>query len=211
MTSFSPFCEIYFVRHGETDWNLQDRIQGHTDIPLNATGISQSMELRQLLSDVCFSAAFSSDLSRAQQTAELILTPSPLPVLPSFALRERSAGALEGLHKETFEEKIRPFLSSEQALHYESYMQTPWHPELETSHSVFKRVSEFLFPLAGHYPKQQVLIVSHGGVLRSILDHLSFVPKKRWVIDNCGFIKIHVGKHQLKLLDYHRVSSKQIV
>lgn len=208
MTWSSSNCEIYFVRHGETDWNLQDRIQGHTDIPLNATGISQALELKQLLSEVRFSAAFSSDLSRAQHTAALILTPRSLPVFPSLALRERSAGALEGLHKEIFEERIRPFLCSEQALHHESYMRTPWHPELETSFSVFNRVSNFLFPLATHYPGQPLLVVSHGGVLRSILDQLSFVPKKRWMVDNCGFIKIRLEGCQLQVLEGHRVSSK---
>lgn len=208
----SSACEIYFIRHGETDWNLQDRIQGQTDIPLNANGISQAMNLGSLLADIPFTAAFSSDLSRAQQTAELVLQPRSLPIVPSLSLRERSAGALEGVNKEHFEERIRPFLLSEQALHHETYLCTPWHPEIETSHSVFKRVTHFLFPLVALHLSQTLLVVSHGGVLRSILDHLSFTPKKRWIVDNCGFIKIRIDHQQnLQLLDCHRVSSKLIV
>lgn len=203
-------CDIYFIRHGETDWNLQDRIQGHTDIPLNATGISQALSLGQILAKIPFSAAFSSDLSRAQQTAELVLKPRIIPITASLALRERKAGALEGINKDIFEEKIRPFLISEQALHHETYLHTPWHPELETMHSVFKRVTNLLFPLATHYSGQSILIVSHGGVLRAILDHLCFTPRMRWIVDNCGFIKIQITQQKLSLLDCHKVSNKQI-
>lgn len=207
MTSSSA-SEIYFIRHGETDWNLQDRIQGHTDIPLNATGISQALCLGQLLSEVPFSAAFSSDLSRAQQTAELILRPRMLPITTSLALRERSAGILEGMNKDKFEEDVRPFLLSEQALHQETYIHTAWHPELETMHSVFKRVTNFLFPFISYY-SGPILVVSHGGVLRAILDHLCFTPRKRWIVDNCGFIKIQINQQKLSLLDCHQVSNKQ--
>lgn len=206
MTTTCPTCEIYFVRHGETDWNLQDRVQGHTDIPLNATGITQAIDLSQLLASVPFSAAFSSDLSRAQQTAELILKPRSLPVMISPALRERSAGALEGAERKKLEEGIRPFLLSEKALNQESYFHSVWHPEVETLHSVFKRVTDFLFPLVINHPGQPLLVVSHGGVLRSLLDHFSFTPKKRWIVDNCGFIKIKIENQHLKLLDSHRIS-----
>jgi 2,3-bisphosphoglycerate-dependent phosphoglycerate mutase len=209
--SVSSTCDIYFIRHGETDWNLQDRIQGHTDIPLNATGISQALHLGQLLADIPFSAAFSSDLARAQQTAELVLKPRSLPITASLALRERSAGILEGMNKDKFEEGVRPFLLSEQALHQDTYIHTAWHPELETMHSVFKRVTDFLFPLAVHYQGQSILVVSHGGVLRAILDHLCFTPKKRWIVDNCGFIKIQISQQKLYLLDCHRVSNKSVV
>jgi probable phosphoglycerate mutase len=204
-------CEIYLVRHGETDWNLQERIQGHTDIPLNVTGISQAIHLGEILSNVPFSAAYASDLSRAQQTAELILKSRPLPVIPIPALRERSAGTLEGISKDQFEERIRPFLLSEQALKQETYIQTAWHPEIETTHSVLRRVTDFLFPLATSYTGRPLLIVSHGGVIRSFLDHLSFMPGRRWVVQNCGFIKLKVEMQQLHLLDQHRIVHKEVV
>ncbi|MFI0435649.1 MAG: histidine phosphatase family protein [Parachlamydiaceae bacterium] len=210
MSSSSKKCDIYLTRHGETDWNFQDLVQGQTDIPLNATGISQALQLRELLADIPFSAAFSSDLSRAQLTAELIVKPRQLRVKASPALRERSAGTLEGVNKHIFDEKIRPFLTSAKALHHETYLTTPWHPEIETTHSVLKRVSDFLFPLADLYPNQSLLVVSHGGVLRSILDYLSFTPTMRWMVDNCGFIKIELDRQKMKLLDYHRVFHKPI-
>jgi len=208
MTLSSSTCEIYFVRHGETEWNFQDRIQGHTDIPLNATGIAQAIELSELLANISFSAAYSSDLSRAHLTAELVLKSRELPVMASTALRERSAGALEGVNKQIFEEQIRPFLSSKQALHHETYIKTAWHPEIETVHSVFNRVTDFLFPLAKQYGNKSLLVVSHGGVLRSILDHIAFTPGVRWIVDNCGFIKLKIHQQKIELIDCHRVFNK---
>lgn len=198
-------CEIYFVRHGETHWNRDQRIQGHADIPLNEMGRSQSLQLNQLLAKTPFSAAFASDLLRAKQTAEHIIEPRDLPIQLSPALRERGVGALEGMNKDRYEEMIAPFLHSKQALDHQTYLHTPWHPEVESVHSVFKRVTEFLFPLAAFYQKQSLLIVSHGGVIRSILDHIAFTPKKRWIVRNCGFIKIQVNHQNLSLVDFHDI------
>lgn len=207
------FCEIYFVRHGETDWNYQNRIQGQTDIPLNQNGFLQAEGLREKLSAVPFSAAFSSDLSRARQTAELVLQPRSIEVTVSEALRERHAGALEGLDKKSFEDKFLPFFQSSEALNQKSYLQSAWHPEIETMHSVFHRVIDFLYPYVKKSSRNQpILVVSHGGVLRSLLDHVSFHPNKRWIVDNCGFIKIKMNsKKRLELLDCHLISQQHWV
>lgn len=210
MSSSHHFCEVYFIRHGETDWNVQGRIQGHTDIPLNDTGTAQASLLGQLLAPIPFSAAFSSDLSRARQTAELVLQSRPLPIISSPALRERSAGTLEGENTDKLDEGLRPFFLSEKALVKESYLNTPWHPELETSQSVIQRVLDFLFSIISNFQNQSILVVSHGGVLRSLLDHFSFVPKLRWVVANCGYIKIRIEQQTLQLLDCHGVTSRQI-
>lgn len=210
MTSLCPSCEVYFIRHGETDWNLQGRIQGHTDIPLNATGTSQAALLGELLGQVPFSAAFSSDLLRARQTAELVLKPRALPVIASTALRERSAGKMEGQSTDKLDQGVRPFFLSENALNKETYLSNAWHPELKTTNSVLQRVMDFLFPLVNHYQEQPILVVSHGGVLRSLLDHLSFTPRKRWIVANCGFIKIKMKQQTLHLLDCHGVTHRQI-
>ncbi len=211
MTTFSPSCEIYFVRHGETDWNLQGRVQGHTDIPLNATGISQASHLGQLLASISFSAAFSSDLTRARQTAELILKPRSLPIRESSALRERSAGKLEGQSTHQLEQSIRPFFLTEQALIKEFYLSTAWHAELETTQSVFQRVVNFLLPYMDHHHGTSILVVSHGGVLRSLLDHLLFMPGQRWAVINCGFIKVRIEQQKLHLLNCHGVTQRPIL
>lgn len=196
-----PSLDIYLIRHGETDWNLQGRMQGQTDISLNPNGITQALQLGDALKEIPFSHAYSSDLSRASHTAELILKPRKIPLLTSSALRERSAGALEGEKIKEIDQKIRPFFLSEKAMNKESYLKTAWHPEIETSHSVFERVKNFLAFAAEESTGQPILVVSHGGVLRSFLDHLSFVPLRRWVVANCGYIQIRIDHQAIHLID----------
>ena len=218
MSEPGPRCLIYFARHGETDWNLQQRIQGHTDIPLNSTGIAQAHDLGEKLADIPFSAAFSSDLSRARQTAEIILEQrtlsqekcSPLQVQTSRSLRERGSGQLEGLNKSQYEEHIRPFFLSPRSLTRETYLHSAWHPEIETTHAVYQRVSTFLYALLHRHAGESILVVSHGGVIRTVLDHLHFSPHKRWVVRNCSYIKLMLREEQLDLISSHNISQHEI-
>lgn len=211
MNSEDVTTEIYLVRHGQTDWNRQNLIQGHKDIPLNQTGIKQATGLSRNWSQVSFSSAYSSDLSRAQHTAEIILQPHSITVITTPFLRERNSGRLEGLDRDQYEAEIRPFFLSEMAQNRENYIHSQWHPEIETTHSVYHRVTEFLFSItANPSTNKPILVVSHGGVLRAILDHFSFTPNKRWVIENCGFIKVKVKKREIELVDSHCVSQRLI-
>ncbi len=88
---------VFAVRHGETDWNLEGRIQGQLDIPLNATGRWQAAQLGAALADEGIDAIYASDLLRARQTAEAIAAACGLPIIDAPGLRERGFGAFEGL------------------------------------------------------------------------------------------------------------------
>jgi broad specificity phosphatase PhoE len=92
---------LYLARHGETDWNVAGRWQGHTDIPLNETGRAQARALVPVLRAVGVGAAVSSDLSRASETAGIAAAGLGVAVAYSDAgLRERSFGVFEGLTRE---------------------------------------------------------------------------------------------------------------
>lgn len=88
---------IVLIRHGETAWNRATRIQGHTDIPLSDLGRAQAARLAAALADEPFAAIYSSDLSRARQTAEALACGRGLTVRLDVALRERAFGRFEGL------------------------------------------------------------------------------------------------------------------
>ena len=89
--------ELLLVRHGETDWNRDHRVQGQTDTPLNATGLAQAHALASSLSCVPLDAVYSSDLARARMTAETVAEPHGLPVEVEVDLREKDFGTWEGL------------------------------------------------------------------------------------------------------------------
>ncbi|MFC3216646.1 histidine phosphatase family protein, partial [Comamonas sp. JC664] len=88
--------QIIAIRHGETDWNLAARIQGHTDIPLNATGERQARQLAQALAETPLAHIYSSDLQRALRTAQALALANGAPLATHSALRERSFGDYEG-------------------------------------------------------------------------------------------------------------------
>ena len=88
---------LFLFRHGETDWNREGRLQGHTDTPLNATGLTQAQALAESLRPHRLDAVVSSDLKRAQTTAQIVAEALRVPLFTEAGLRETDVGAAEGL------------------------------------------------------------------------------------------------------------------
>ena len=88
---------LFIARHGETVWNREGRIQGHTDVGLSERGVEQARLLGRRLGNMAIDAAYASDLSRASDTATIALEGREVPFHPTFSLREYHKGAFEGL------------------------------------------------------------------------------------------------------------------
>jgi len=159
-----PNTTLWLIRHGETSWNAERRFQGHTDVPLNATGRGQAKRLAERLKedhlDDAFTAIYSSDLGRARETAAAAAQACGLTLQIHSGLRERHYGVLSALTPE--EMAVR---------HPEAYAQ--WQvrnpdyvlPEGESLRGFNARVMDTLTEIAEAHPGQQVLVVAHGGVL----------------------------------------------
>ncbi|MBU1236863.1 MAG: histidine phosphatase family protein [Gammaproteobacteria bacterium] len=151
---------ICMVRHGETDWNVERRIQGHIDISLNAAGIAQADAAALGLRGHRFDAAYSSDLDRAWQTARTIGQRQGVEVRKAPGLRERNYGVLQGLT--TAEIAVR----YPQA--YARYQARDTEHNFETGESLSafaERIAVAIETLAVAHPGETLLMVSHGGVL----------------------------------------------
>jgi uncharacterized phosphatase len=152
---------LYLVRHGETDWNLQHRIQGITDIPLNETGRAQAAATGELLARRRWDAVISSPLSRAHATASIMARAlsKVQPDLPApttnDALVERNYGVAEGMTDQQIESRFPGEASVDGQ---------------EARSSVVARVIPALMEIAETYAGQAVIVVSHGGVIRSVLN-----------------------------------------
>jgi broad specificity phosphatase PhoE len=154
---------LLLVRHGETDWNAEGRLQGHTDRPLNETGRRQARELADRLAEERIDVIYASDLSRAKETAEIVGERLGLTVVVDPALREKNWGNWEGL---TGDERVHVELEGES---------TEAHRE---------RIVAAVKRIAGRHPDQRVVIVTHGGSLRRIQAAANGVAEP--VIDNCA-------------------------
>lgn len=152
--------QLCFVRHGETDWNAQRRLQGQTDTPLNAKGLAQAAAAATALARHKFHAVFSSDLSRARNTAEIIANRLSLPVHARSALRERHYGIFTGLNYDEAEARY--------PAEFEKFRTRD--PDFnvvggESLHTLAERVRQCVNNMVAAHPGQTVLVVAHGGVL----------------------------------------------
>jgi probable phosphoglycerate mutase len=152
---------ICIVRHGETSWNAEKRIQGQTDIGLDPAGLAQAEAAANWLAGTPVAALYSSDLQRAQQTAAYISVALGLPIVLLPAMRERRYGLFEGL---TYAEaRIQ-----HSAQYYAFEMREPDFalPEGgESLRQLYERVTGGLCEIAARHPGQTVVLVTHGGVL----------------------------------------------
>jgi probable phosphoglycerate mutase len=151
---------LLVIRHGETAWNAEHRIQGHLDIPLSVTGVRQAARLADRLASEQVDAVYSSELARAWLTAVPLAERLGLDVIPEPRLRERAFGIFEGMTLEEIAarhpDQFRMWRARDPA----------WAmPGGETGQELIDRVLDGLYDIARRHPGQTVALVTHGGVL----------------------------------------------
>lgn len=161
---------FYLIRHGQTDWNNKHLLQGRSDIPLNATGEEQARELAQLLKDVNFDLAFSSDLLRTKRTAEIVVLEKNLYVETTKLLRERNFGTFEGQPVTT----LLAYLKLLRGLNHEERANHRIAEGIENDNEVTTRLITFIRETAITHPGKNILAVTHSGILRMILLHTGY-------------------------------------
>ncbi|MFD1428440.1 putative phosphoglycerate mutase/uncharacterized phosphatase [Kroppenstedtia sanguinis] len=156
---------IYLIRHGETQWNRERRIQGHRDIPLSEVGLEQARRLGKHLRGIHFHGVYASDLQRAVQTAEQVAAGRNMSVHTLPSLRERHLGEWEGLSFESLKER------------YPVDWQRVWNQGgeygVESTESIRVRVRKALDEICREHPGERVAVVSHGGSINTMLESIS--------------------------------------
>ena len=180
---------ICFIRHGETDWNVERRIQGHTDIPLNKTGRAQALAMAFNAAHQRFHAIYSSDLLRAVETAQVLAQREDQAVKPYPQLRERHYGVFQGI---TAAEGAELYPQA-----YAHYVARDLDFNFETGESLrglADRVGEGVDWLLQHHSGQTLAVVSHSGVLDVIYRRATGRPlhtPRDFVIPNCALNWFH--------------------
>ena len=162
---------LILLRHGETVWNRENRIQGHLDSPLNDTGIAQAEALAQRLAGETFDALYSSDLGRARETAERIARRTGHAIVFDAGMRERNLGILQALTR-----------AEAQAIHPEIYSRYrtlgPDYalPGGESAQQFVTRVVTSFTCIANQFPGKTVVAMTHGGALDAMYRHVTGSP-----------------------------------
>jgi probable phosphoglycerate mutase len=155
---------ILLIRHGETAWNAERRLQGHLDIALNDEGVRQAQALGAALAGESIDLVVASDLARARQTAEALAHAHGLPVRLDHGLRERCYGGFEGLLYADIAQRFPGEFASWQRRDIDAAV-PPGANRGETFRQFHGRVIDAIMNWAGAHPGNTLALVAHGGVL----------------------------------------------
>ncbi len=156
--------ELYFVRHGQTEWNSIRKLQGVKDSPLTAEGVSQTKLLRNTVEHISFDKCISSPLGRAFETASL-LSDNSFPIESNSLLTEMGFGDVEGMEKEHFKELYSDEFYN---LWHHADRYDPSKFSGEPFDSVVERAKNVLDQLQSEQSGSKILVVSHGMMLKVI-------------------------------------------
>ena len=186
----------FLVRHGETVWNAEGRVQGHLDSALTEAGLCNARRMAERLAPAPFAAAYSSDLGRARSTLAPILDGRSLPVSFLFDLREKCYGAWEGF---TFQEIREGHPDQHDRLFRDDVEFAP--PGGESDEDLARRLSGLVEQLKlAHAGDEDILVLGHGGSLRAVLVNLLELPVRslwHFRLDNSGLSIIGVSPSEL--------------
>jgi uncharacterized phosphatase len=180
--------DLVLVRHGETEWNRLGRVQGRTDIPLNETGREQARATAERLAGERFDAVVSSPLSRAAETAQIIADGLGIgPVELVDDLVERNYGEAEGMTGKDIDARFGGVLEAQ-----------------ESRQETIERAKPALLAIAARHPGQRVLVVSHGGVIGSLIrDATRWAwPRRGEQITNGSDHVFRVADGELELISF---------
>ncbi len=195
---------LFLIRHGETDWNADARIQGHTDISLNARGRAQARALAHALDGQTIDAIYASDLSRARETAAPLAAQAGLAPRLHAGLRERAFGDFEGSS-----------FAQLQLAHPEACLRwrrrdpdfaAPGGERLDAFHA---RVTRTVLDIAAAHPGQVLAVVTHGGALDCLYRHATgqaLDAARTWELRNAAINRVLVAGGQMTLIGWNDAS-----
>ena len=202
--------KIYFVRHGETIWNKEKKIQGQSDIPLNEYGKELGYITADALKDIPFDIVYSSPLIRAKETAEILVKNRNLKIYEDHRLIEMSFGEGEG--------ESLPEIHAHPEMNLHNFIHNPgeYTPPAggETFEELYARcktfIEEYILPVEQKY--NCMLIVGHGALIRGMIHYINHRPSKDfWIIThkNCSVTIADCTNGKLTLLEEAKIYYKE--
>jgi len=189
--------KIYLIRHGETDWNSQGRYQGREDIPLNENGIKQAERCGNALKGECFKAIITSPLIRAKRTAEIIAdcnSINQIIIEPNITERDFS--------------KVSGMTPKEREVFYASGEEDDKEPFEDLS----KRMLTSIYKYAEQYNDDNIIMISHGASINSVLSALSKgkTGTGKIILKNTCINMIHFENGQISLGEYNLTAEEYL-
>lgn len=196
------FTSFYLVRHGQSLWNEQGLIQGQANPILSDLGKKQAVKLARIFEKLPINLIFTSDLLRARQTASIIKKEKDVPLFTSKKLREQSLGIFEGKPYSFWDNQFRKITDRYISLTDEEKFLFKLSEDMESDKEVVNRFIAYLKKIGSKHKNKNVLIVTHGSVLRYFLISIGFGTYKELLIDavkNTAYIHVVLEKNEFRL------------
>ncbi len=196
--------EILLIRHGETAWNRERRMQGHIDIPLNDEGRRQASAVGLALAGERPQAIVASDLQRARDTAQAIADVHQLPLQLSDTLRERCYGAFEGMTYQEISERYPEAMRQWKVRDLHARFPAG-ERDAETLHEFHQRCIRAVTDIARRHEYGKIVIVAHGGVLDCLhraATGMALEAERNFSIINAAINRLHWDGRAFSLLKW---------
>lgn len=196
-------CILHLIRHGQTAWNAEKRLQGHVDIPLNEVGLDEAAIVAQEFKGRPLGGIYSSPLQRAHGTAQAINQFHQHDIKFHDALKESTYGSLDGIGIDEYhlrcQKKMDAFhqMSSQERLHFKLV------EDAESYFEVYQRARPILDQIAQTHLGEEVVVVSHGGLMRAVIAVIAQIHVSDIQILNTGCLTL-VGDGSKLIIQGHK-------
>ncbi len=198
-------CILHLIRHGQTSWNAENRLQGHVDIALNEEGLAEAELVAQEFANRPLSAIYASPLQRAHHTAQIINRSHQHPIKLYDGLKEATYGSMEGILVEEYRRKCAEIVPDFHQLTYRERLHFKIVEDAESYFEVYQRVRPVLDEIIQNHLGQEVVVVSHGGLMRAVIAMIAGANVKDVHIQNVGYLTIIGDGVALSIQGHKRV------
>ncbi len=214
MASLYNLTSFYIVRHGQSKWNKKGLLQGQANPPLSEVGKKQAIRLACVIKKLPINIIYTSDLLRAQETASIIAKESNLPIYTSSSLREQYLGLFEGKPYSFWNEQYNKISNKYFALSDEKKLLFKLSEDMESDKEAIERFISFLREISNRHKNKNILIVTHGSILRYFLISIGFGTYEEISVDaveNTAYLHVvlKANKFRLKYLSGVTISKKR--
>ena len=183
-------CILQLIRHGQTAWNAEKRLQGHADIALNKAGQAEAELVAQEFADRRLGGIYSSPLQRAHGTAQIINQFHQHEIKLYDGLKEATFGSLDGILVDEYHAKCTEILPHFHEMTYQERLHFKLVEDAESYFEVYERVKPILDEIIQNHLGEEVVVVAHGGVMQAVFGMIAGAHVKKIHIQNVGYLTL---------------------
>ncbi len=198
-------CILHLVRHGQTAWNAEKRLQGHVDIALNEVGIVEAEQVAKEFADRRLGGIYSSPLQRAQGTAQIINRNHQHEIKLYEGLKESTYGSMEGILVEDYHRKCTEVIPDFHQMTFQERLHFKLAEDAESYFEVYQRVKPVLDEIIQNHLGEEVVVVSHGGLMRAVIAMIAGSNVREIYIQNGGYLTLACDGSTLIIQDHQRI------